>query len=77
MARRDPSRLDGLVEPIWRKLAQKLTEQGSAMESQLGLEREALLEQIIDRRELANQLTDARAQVTAASGEPDPLDQGD
>ena len=46
--------------------AVELSEQGAAMESQLALERDSYLTHLADRRELADQLSDARAEVRAA-----------
>ncbi|KOO28952.1 hypothetical protein Ctob_006482 [Chrysochromulina tobinii] len=67
-AARDASRrvLQEVADRQAARHALELTQQGHTMEAQLSVEREAFLEQLVDRKDLQNSLADARAECRAA-----------
>ena len=67
-AARDASRrvLQEVADRQAARHALELTQQGQTMEAQLSVEREAFLEQLVDRKDLQNNLADARAECRAA-----------
>ena len=67
-AARDASRrvLQEVADRQAARHALELTQQGQTMEAQLSVEREAFLEQLVDRKDLQNSLADARAECRAA-----------